>query len=516
MFARMLQSLHPGAAGIPVLFIKHSRLARGAMVVLALLAAPLFAQPDLPVTQLLFEPVPIPATGAGGNENLTTLANMPSLVSSAAIEERRLDGAQRLEILANIEEYVAAIGNKEASEGPYSDQLVQDLFSTGLMYQQLEDHEQAIDFFNRAQNISRVNEGLDTIAQAPIIKAKTESLLALDRIRDADDAQEGLLQIYRDSYGEGSVELVPALRDLGDWNLQAFLARSNIALISQRMNVQNFMTQSAQTGGTPADLLFNQNMDTTSQPIYKLFIARNNYFDAINILLQEKNYTHPDLLDLERKLQTASFLRTHQENIVYEPDFYLERKTTATGTRLDTSSQNVMNSSDYDVGLQSLQRSLFYISSNPERSHDQVASAMIAEADWHMLFERKVVGRRKYEEIYEFFAENPDFGEFAGDIIYPDLPVVLPTFLPAPNSREKLGIAPNADVNYFGYFDVSFSINRTGKARKIKVSGKGGEVTRNMEMRLNEYLRKALFRPRYDREGKLDEEELRLRYYVGV
>lgn len=506
---------HSGTTRIPhrTLYVTTA----GVALLMIVGSARISAQPDLPVTQLLFEPVPIPAQGAGDStENFSTLDNMPQLVSSDAISDRASNGAARLQTLADIENYVAAIGNKEESEGPYSDQLVQDLFSTGLLYQKLEEHEQALDYFVRAQNISRINEGLDTIAQAPIIQAQTESLLALDRIKAADEAQAGLLEIYRSGYGEGSVEMVPALRIMGDWNMRAFLERSNIALISQRMNVQNFMTQSAQTGGTAGDHMFAQNIDTTSQPIYKLFLAQNNYFDAINILLTNKHYTHPELLGLERQLMTTSFLRTHQENIVYEPDFYLERKTSATGTRVDTSAQDVLNSSDYDVGLQSLQRSLAYISGNPERTHEQVAIAMLAEADWHMLFERKVIGRRKYEEIYEFFAANPDFGQYAPDTIYPAVPVILPTFLPAPNSREKLGIAPDEYVSYFGYFDVSFSINRTGKARGVKINGKGGEVTKNMEIRLNEYLRKALFRPRYDREGKLDDSDLRLRYYVGV
>jgi hypothetical protein len=141
---------------------------------------------------------------------------------------------------------------------------------------------------------------------------------------------------------------------------------------------------------------------------------------------------------------------------------------------------------------------------------------MLAEADWHMLFQRKVVARRKYEEIYEFFTENPAFGEFAGDAIYPKVPIILPTFLPAPNSREKLGISEDDEVSYFGYFDVTFSITRAGKARRVKINGQGGEVTRDMEIHLNQYLRYILFRPLYDREGKLDTSELNLRYYVGI
>jgi len=521
--AQLIQFIRPAAAKNATDFWNTVFMTFCVTVLLILGSARLAAQPDLPVTQLLFEPVPIPAEGASeGSVNFNSLENMPQLVASDDIGERGIDGADRQQMLSDINDYIMAIGDNEAAEGPYSDQLVQDLYSAGLLYQKLDEHEEALDFFVRAQNISRINAGLqDSMEQAPIIQSKTESLLALGEISEADDTQDGLLQLYKDNYGEESEEIVSAMHSVGDWNMQAFLERSNIALISSRMNVANFMNQSISTadgvtGGGIADQMFAQTLMSTSQPIYKLFQAQNHYFNAINILLKNKNYTHPEILDLEKKLTTTSFLRTHQENIIYEPDFYLERKTSATGTRLDTSSQDVMNSPDYEVGLNSIQRRLSFVSVNPARTHQQVADAMLAEADWHMLFQRKVIARRKYEEIYEFFTANPDFGVYAKDTVYPDIPVVLPTFLPAPNSRERLGIAADDEVNYFGYFDVSFSINRTGKARRIRINGQSGEVTKNMEIRLNQYLQNVLFRPRYDSEGKLDDDQLNLRYYVGI
>ncbi len=482
-----------------------------------LAALDLAAQPNLPVSQLVFEPVPIIDEGSEGAQvTFRSIEDMPGTESGddSSIE---VGVSEVNRINASIEEYLTQIGDKEASEGPYSDQLVQDLFSTGLLHQQLEEHEIAIDYFNRAQNISRVNEGLDTVAQAPMILAKVDSLKALGQLNEADDTFDSLVTIYKDSFGEESEQIVPALLSVGDWNMQAFLERSNIALISKRMDVNQFMTQSSMNGGaTAADKAWTENLATTSQPVYKLYLAQNNYFNAINILLKSKNYSHPNLLELERKLITTAFLRTHQENIVYEPDFYLERKTTSTGTRLDTSNQNILNSPDYDVGLQSVKRSLAYISQNPERTHEQVAAAMIAEADWHLLFKRQVVARKKYEEVYKFFSDNPAFGEYAGDSIYPAVPVVLPNFLPAPNSREKFNVANDEEIDYFGYFDVSFNISRNGKAGKIKINGQGGQVTKNMEMRLNEYLRKVLFRPRYDQKGKLDTGLVKLRYFVGA
>jgi hypothetical protein len=88
--------------------------------------------------------------------------------------------------------------------------------------------------------------------------------------------------------------------------------------------------------------------------------------------------------------------------------------------------------------------------------------------------------------------------------------------LPPPNSREKLGIGEDEEVKYFGYFDVTFTVNRNGQARRVKIQDQAGEVTRNMEIRLTQYLQNVMFRPRFDREGKLDNKAYNLRYYVGI
>ena len=62
---------------------------------------------------------------------------------------------------------------------------------------------------------------------------------------------------------------------------------------------------------------------------------------------------------------------------------------------------------------------------------------------------------------------------------------------------------------------MSYGLTKFGKARKIKQLGTGGEVTRNMEIRLNEYIRRMQFRPRY-KGTEVDTEPMTLRYYVGL
>jgi hypothetical protein len=323
-------------------------------------------------------------------------------------------------------------------------------------------------------------------------------------------------------YGENSPVVAAALHRLGEWNLDAFLDRSNVMLNIKRINMANFFESTGyavdMVGGYArprADTgIYIQEDNPTNTPLFKLYLAQVNFQEAINLLLQAKDFANPDLLELERKLVTTLFLHTHQENIVYEPDFYLNRKSRATGTRIDTGTQNLLNSVDYLPGVESLQRSLTYIVNNEQRTPEQVARAMLEAGDWELLFMRGRRAEARYAEAYRFFDANPELTAAIAPLAYPELPVVLPVFLPAPNSREKLGIASDETLDYFGYFDVSFAIGKNGKARRVRFLGQGGEVTGDMKLRLGDYLKNLVFRPRFN-DGEYDSSELRLRYLIG-
>ncbi|MES2603683.1 MAG: tetratricopeptide repeat protein [Pseudomonadota bacterium] len=476
--------------------------------ILGLLPALLLAQPpDIGVVQLLFEPVPLVEGTPVTARTLISFNAVQSEIPVAVVSESRYSEDERQQMRADVERYLTVIGDSEASEGPFSDKLREDLFATGLLYQQLEDHDNALKIFERTLNVSRINNGLESLDQVEVLETMAATYASLEKATDADAMMDSAYNVQLKLYGENTTEMVPAQRKLGDWNTQAFMQRSSILVNIPRMNVQQFVSD-------PRNYI-DPNTDIRATPLYKLYQARGNYLNAIRTLVDARDFTHPELMELERKLLTNFLLSTHRENILYEPDFYLTRKKSKTASRLDQNTIELMNSDDYDLGRESHKRRMAYLVADQKRSAAQLVTAMLEEADWDVLFGRKTEGADKYNAAYKFFNENPVILAEAGTVIYPAVPVVLPTYLPAPNSRERLGIAADAPVNYFGYIDVSFALTKFGKARKIKQLGTGGEITRNMEIRLNEYLRRVQFRPRY--QGTLvDTGVLTLRYYVGL
>jgi tetratricopeptide (TPR) repeat protein len=490
-------SLLPYCKGIFVLAL---------LLVGSLSVTSLQAQPDAMVSQLLFEPVPLPLEGPAPERELISFsaaeADIPPAAAAPVMsrEDRRAKEA-------DIERYLAVVGESEATAGPYSDQLREDLFSAGQLYQELDMHDQALRMFERTLGVSRINHGLEELDQVPILEAMAQSYLARKELSKADGMMESALNIQKKVYGENSIELVPALLKQGEWNTSAFMERSSILISIPRMNVQNFLTD-------PRNFIQPQE-DIRNTPLFKLYQARVNYLNALRNLVNAHAYDHPDLLPLERELLTNFFLHMHRENILYEPDFYLTRKKTKTTSRLNQNAIEMMTSENYDLGRQAHKRSLTYLMNNPAVDGASLAQAMLEEADWDVLFQRKTVGFDKYKALLEFFAVNPALHEEAQAVLYPEVPVILPTYLPPPNSREKLGIKPDAEVHFFGYIDVSFALTKYGKARSIKILGKSGEITRNIEIRMNQYLRKLQYRPLFSELG-INTDTIRLRYFVGI
>ncbi len=476
-------------------------------VFLSMHCSMVYAQPDREVTQLLFEPVPLASVESGSAITLTSYSAAESEIPVAAADLPGYTDAELDQMQADIKRYLVKVGDMESLEGPYSDELREDLFTTGNLYQRIDDHENALRMYERALAVSRINFGLEGLDQVPIMEAMAASYIEEEKITDADAMMLAAFNLQQKVYGVNSIELVDSQIKLADWNTQAFMDRSSILVNIPRMNVQNFLMD-------PKNYI-QGTQDVRNTPLFNLYQARGLYLNAIKTLVDARAFSHPHILELEHKLLTNYFLHMHRENILYEPDFYLTRKKTKTATRLNQNAIEMMNSENYDLGQEAHKRRLIYLQTNENRTSEQVATAMLEEADWDLLFERKTNAADKYDAAYQFFIDNPNFQNESNDVIYPAIPVVLPTYLPPPNSREKLGIAPDAKVNFFGYIDVNFAITKYGKARRVKIIGKGGEVTRNMEIRMNQYLRNVLFRPRYIN-NEVDTSDISLRYYIGV
>ena len=134
---------------------------------------------------------------------LVTLANMISAQGSAT-----------LNLPSNIL-------SETYRQDTYSNTLGESLYDLGLAQQRANEHEKAIDTLKRATHVVRVNSGLHSALQLPIIEAEIESLMYLNLFEQVDIRQNYLRKIQARSLVDNE-KIARGLIRQAEWQNKAY------------------------------------------------------------------------------------------------------------------------------------------------------------------------------------------------------------------------------------------------------------------------------------------------------
>jgi tetratricopeptide (TPR) repeat protein len=461
-----------------------ARCVLAAALLTASAAAP--AQSPSALNNILFDPQPlvaVPRTVAQGSGAILS-SDAPAIPSP-------LTDAPS----TSVDDYLQSIAATELADGPFARGLLEQYLALGESYQQSDDHEAALAAFEKADYISRINNGLYSPDQFVIVENMIESYLARDEISEAASKERYLLSLQEQQYGLDSLSLVPALADVADWNFDLFNRQ-----VTESNSV--FSIGNGQETVSPRMMAFGSLMQ-----------AQTDYWRAINIMLSNGQYSDPQLRELERKLIETSFLTSNRDGLLRNPDFYLSQRSAYTGTRIRRSKRP--NSPYFYTGRSAYERLMAYNVMSPGADAVTVAQTLIALGDWNLLFDRQGTAIKTYRRAHAFMVDNHVPQETIDRLLSPAVPQQLPVFTPLPHSRGKFGIAPDAEVPWDGYVDVSFRIMRFGQIRDFEVLDRKGPLTADMETRLRRLIRSSPFRPRFvDGEPAL-RDRVTVRYYYA-
>jgi tetratricopeptide (TPR) repeat protein len=119
--------------------------------------------------------------------------------------------------------YLDAVQALEAHGGAYDAALSEQLLGLGSAYQAAGRHAEAAEALARAAHITRVNEGLYSTSDLPILERLIESYSALGEWDGVGTSYQQMFQIHRRNYGESDERMLPALQRLSAWHLGAYL-----------------------------------------------------------------------------------------------------------------------------------------------------------------------------------------------------------------------------------------------------------------------------------------------------
>lgn len=339
-----------------------------------------------------------------------------------------------------------AIEELESRDGAYAAGLPEQMLSLGLALQQQERHEDALGIFKRGVHLARINDGLKSLRQVPLLEGQIKSAVALGQYSLADELQQTLYRVQ--------------VRDLAAGEQRA-------AIMLQQANWQ-FNA-------------FKLGLEPKSGRLVNMW---DLYYLAWSDIGEAAGKTSPKLLPpLYGLLQTQYLVTQYQaENEPVGHNF------NANPIHSDLNQFYVYRSQNYELG-KSVILSIYNIQrSNLGQESSEAVDALVKLGDWALWNKKYDQANDAYRHALTELALNDDAKELEQRLFATPVP------LPDIKGLSTLPKAVSADK---GNILVEFAVDERGKVSDLVRLDTNEESTTQAEQ-LMRVLRATKFRPRFE------------------
>lgn len=375
---------------------------------------------------------------------------------------------------------VQRIEDEQSRNGTHSEGLIEPLVALGLFHQERVEHDLAVAALERARQVVRVNYGLSSIEEAPLLRQLVRSEEARGNIEAGWKLEQHLLSLVR-QYPD-DLRVVPILHEIADKRMDV-LDRYYAGEYPPQIELGCYFQEKGRYPTRPARQRRTCKAGQSSVVIGSLLSEAQSYYTrAIDSLLRNERYSSDELRDL-----TLAVLRNSYRYRAYRRMSYADGKH-ALGRLLTPESTD-------SVSLESK------------------VDRLVQMADWDTVFsDRHRIEPDAVLEIYRLAYALLDQGgaeQASIDRIFsPATPVVLPAFLPNPLATEQT--AESA-----GYIDVAFNITKHGRSEHIEILDATTGSSRSDERDVVRLIKHSTFRPRATNGEFADMAHVALRYYLN-
>lgn len=353
----------------------------------------------------------------------------------------------------------------QARGGAYAPELIDPLTRLSLLYVEDGQHALAVAAIDQTLQVVRANYGLHSLEQAPLLRQRIISEESRGNFSEAWQLEQELLALARRHPDD--LRTAPILHEIGDKRME--LMRSHLAAERPPQVVLGCYYEWPSSSPEGTRNCHGGSREGAARQI--LLEAQRNYAGAIGVLYRQQLYASDELHALENKLLRNSYA-----------------------------------SRNYHVGRRSLVRLVSYDTANSEPLLARI-ERLVELADWDLVFAQKTLALDLYAETYAFLRREGLPQAKIDEIFSPELPVVVPTFLP---NR----FAPELAEGATGYVDVTFDITRFGTTRRIRVLDTSGNVSNAAQGRATRWIVENHFRPRVIDGHLADASRVVARHYV--
>jgi tetratricopeptide (TPR) repeat protein len=383
----------------------------------------------------------------------------------AQADETELASAQAL---LDIERYQRAVQDLEFNGGAWDQSLSEELLGYGAVLQQQGEHEQAVQIFDRAAHLARVNFGLDALEQIPALRGRITSHLAMGEWEEADRQQQYAYYVHTRAMDRSNPELPDALVEYARWSMTSYFR--GLGEFPHVRLVDAFRLY----GAAHALAVEHHRSDPDLQMTYlndmagtAYLVARTNAVQVANAQPNARGFNEFAAVD-------ASML-----------DAYRYRS-----SGFNQGEAALIKAIELQAGL-----------TGDLYSTEKHAEALAKLGDWYLLFERRQAAMRLYTEAWQLLeAESPEQAQTFFATVQ-----LLPQFSSFSEQRRAAAARGRmAPASERGYVDLAFDVSQYGRLGNIEVMQIDPPDEEPRIHRLLRDLRQSVVRPRFENGEPVD------------
>jgi hypothetical protein len=363
--------------------------------------------------------------------------------------------------------YQFYITDLESRFGAYAPGLSEQLLGLGTAYQEQGLYEDAVKVLKRAVHLSRINSGLHSAEQIPILQRLISALVAAGDYEAADERQYYLYRVQRELYASNAPQMAAAMLERASWEERAYFLSVGESSFTRLL---------------------------TMWELYRLALT--------NIADQQGNYSMELLRPLNGLLNTQYLISVYQGES--SGGFQIGGGTPQ--SNVDEGRFNMVRASNYRQGQSVIAAMREVHQHNEPKTSPLPAEALLELGDWHMWHQKRESATAVYQQAWDELAALEQGDELLAHHF--GAPQLLPDM-----QGYNQDLEPPANIH--GQVKVSFAVNERGRIADMVVLETEWADEADSETdpsRLLRRLRAKFWRPRYEEREPVTTENIVQRY----
>jgi hypothetical protein len=381
-----------------------------------------------------------------------------AVASAQEMEPPATEQRANADTVAQEQTFKKTIAGIESTQGAYSSALSEQLLSLGLALQSQGRHDEAVDLFKRGVHLTRINDGLYSTQQVPLLQGQISSHIALGDYAQADERQHYMYRVQVRNKDNGE-PLAAALMQQAGWQRNAYFLGIGAQGYSRIMNMWD---------------------------MYRL---------ALNEIIAREGDTSPNLLRPLHGMLEAQYLISE-----YDWEDQSHNSSDDLGARQDLNRFMAYRAQSYQKGSAVITAMHDIELQREGEQNVATARALAMLGDWQLWHDKRDTAWQTYQDAMVELAGRDD-AQLQIDHLFGE-PVALP---------DVAGVRPLPPTVDTAEADILLEFGVTERGRVVNLARLDEHESDNRDARahrLMRKLRKTKFRPRFEAGQPVETEKI--------